>query len=304
MSKVLKATHTGKLNLGEDVVSCAVLETGQRVVSEFGISRAMKSRSGASKRLKNTMLEGGAPIPVFLASKNLLPYITNELRNGPLMPIQYTVGDGQRIQIGYDAIALPKICDIWLQARQDGVLNPQQEIRAIKAEMLVRALANIGIVALVDEATGYQKEREKSELARLLSVYLSDERLRWAKKFPDSFYKEIYRLNRWEWPPINPSKRPGIVGKFTNDIVYERLPTGVLEKLKELNPSDDSTHRRKFKHHQFLSQDIGQPDLQAHIMQVVVLMRASTSWKGFVELIDRAIPKGNTFQLDLLNDVK
>ena len=57
-------------------------------VSEFGISRAMKSRSGASKRLKNTMLEGGAPIPVFLASKNLLPYITNDLRNGPLMPIQ------------------------------------------------------------------------------------------------------------------------------------------------------------------------------------------------------------------------
>lgn len=304
MSEPIKATHTGKLSIGDDAIPCAVLETGQRVISEFGISSALKSRSGASKRLKTASLEDGAPVPIFLASKNILPYITRELSDGPLKPITYTIGNGKRTQIGYDATVLPQICDIWLQARQDGVLNPQQEIRAIKAEMLVRALANVGIVALVDEATGYQAEREKNELERLLSAYLTEERLKWAKRFPDSFYKEIYRLNKWAWPPMNASKRPGVVGQYTNDVVYERLPSGVLDKLKALNPADDTTHRRKFKHHQFLSTDVGQPDLQAHILQVVILMRASTSWKGFIGLLDRAMPKGGAFQLDLLEDVK
>ena len=302
MEKILKATHTGKLQLGEESIPCAVLENGQRIISEFGISNALKSRSGASKRMKTASSEDGAPIPIFLASKNIIPYITNELRDGPLKPINYTVRNGKRVPVGYDATVLPRVCDIWLQARQDGVLNSQQEIRAVKAEILVRALANVGIVALVDEATGYQEKREKDALAKLLSVYLTEERLKWAKRFPDVFYKEIYRLNNWNWPPEHSSKRPGIIGQYTNDVVYERLPTGVLDRLKELNPTDEASKRRRFRHHQFLSEDIGQPDLQKHLLQVIALMRASRSWKGFLGLLERVFPKGKTYQLDMLKD--
>lgn len=301
MGKILKATHTGKLQLGDESISCAVLENGQRIVSEFGITNALKSRSGASKRMKIASSEGGPPVPVFLASKNIIPYIANELKDGPLKPINYMVRNGKRIQIGYDATVLPRVCDIWLQARQDGILNPQQEIRAVKAEMLVRALANVGIVALVDEATGYQADREKDALSRLLAAYLTEERLKWAKTFPDTFYKEIYRLNKWPWPPANTSKRPGVVGQYTNEVVYERLPHGVLDKLKELNPVQERTKRRKYKFTQFLSVDIGQPDLRNHILQVMALMRASSSWKGFITLLDKSLPKGTSYQLELLD---
>ena len=41
--------------------------------------------------MKTASSEDGAPIPIFLASKNIIPYITNELRDGPLKPINYTV---------------------------------------------------------------------------------------------------------------------------------------------------------------------------------------------------------------------
>ena len=302
MCEILKATHTGKLLLGETEIPCAVLENGQRILSEKGITTALKSRSGSSRRTKKNMIQDGAPLPMFLASKNIIAFISDELREGPLKQIHYTVKNKQRVQIGYDASILPAVCDIWLEARRTGALYVQQQIRAEKAERLLSGLAKVGIVALVDEATGYQEAREKDALAKLLSVYLSEERLKWAKRFPDVFYKEIYRLNDWNWPPVHSSKRPGIIGQYTNEVVYERLPEGVLDRLKELNPSDETSKRRKFRHHQFLSEGIGQPDLQNHLLQVITLMKASSSWKGFLSLLERVIPKGKTYQLDMFKD--
>ena len=81
MEKILKATHTGKLQLGEESIPCAVLENGQRIISEFGISNALKSRSGASKRMKTASSEDGAPVPIFWHQKTsflilLMNYVT------------------------------------------------------------------------------------------------------------------------------------------------------------------------------------------------------------------------------------
>ena len=161
----------------------------------------------------------------------------------------------------------------------------------------MRALAKVGIVALVDEVTGFQVDRDRNELHRLLSVYLSDERLAWAKRFPDEFYRQIYRLKNWKWP-VGRAKTP-LLGHITNDIVYDRLPPGVLKKLRELNPTQDDTKRRKWKHHQFLSAEVGQPDLRDHILQILPIMRISRDWNAFKRHLDIAFPKVGT-QIDLL----
>ncbi|MCH7752817.1 MAG: hypothetical protein IH898_11760, partial [Planctomycetes bacterium] len=50
-------------------------------------------------------------------------------------------------------------------------------------------------------------------------------------------------------------RRPGVVGKYTNDIVYERLAPGVLDELRVRNPTDHKG-RRRAKHHQWLSRDV------------------------------------------------
>ncbi len=47
--KLPKATHTGKLKIGDIVIPCAVLDNGVRILSEHGITTAFGSRSGASK---------------------------------------------------------------------------------------------------------------------------------------------------------------------------------------------------------------------------------------------------------------
>mgnify|MGYP003561277120 CR=1 FL=1 len=55
----------------------------------------------------------------------------------------------------------------------------------------MRAFARVGITALVDEATGYQYERENDELQKILKAYISEELLPWQKRFPDIFYNCI-----------------------------------------------------------------------------------------------------------------
>lgn len=190
----------------------------------------------SGKRLKTEAASEGAHLPVFLASRSLLPYISNDLLDGPLKPITYISGDTE--VNGYAAEALPEICNIWLQARQDRKLNPQQADRAQAAEIVMRGLAELGIVALVDEATGYQATRDRDALQAILDKYLQREFAAWAKRFPDAFYREIFRLRGWSWNAMSVA-RPGVVGTYTNDIVYERLAPGILDELRALNPSHD-----------------------------------------------------------------
>lgn len=90
---VPKATHQGELAIGDIRIPCAVLDDGRRVLTENGITNALLgSRSGASKRLKKTLSEAGAPAPLFLAPERLKPFISNEMLDGPLVPVQYLDG--------------------------------------------------------------------------------------------------------------------------------------------------------------------------------------------------------------------
>ena len=191
-----KATHTGEIEIGNLKIPCAVLENGTRVLSEHGITNALLgSRSGYSKRRTRDSKEQGAPLPLFLAPSSLKPFITNDLINGPLSPIKYQ--QHSRIIYGFDSEVLPAVCDIWLKARESGALQQQQFDKAKKAEILMRGLATVGIIALIDEATGYQELRDREALQKILDKYLLAERAKWAKRFPDEFYKEIFRLRDW-----------------------------------------------------------------------------------------------------------
>ncbi|MDO4714018.1 MAG: P63C domain-containing protein [bacterium] len=91
------------------------------------------------------------------------------------------------------------ICDAFLEARKHIHLSPRQQIIADQCEILIRAFARVGIVALVDEATGYQYDREKDALQKILKEYISEELLPRQKRFPDVFYKELFRLNGWDF---------------------------------------------------------------------------------------------------------
>ena len=153
---------------------------------------------------------------------------------------------GGKAALGYRAELLPKVCEVYLRARQEGLLRPSQHHIAEHAEILVRSLATVGIIALVDEATGYQKIREKRALAEILEKFIAAELQPWKKTYPYGFYVEICQLRKW--PMEHAVKRPKIVGRWTDDMVYARIAPGVLEELRQLNPMQPNGER-KWRHH-------------------------------------------------------
>ncbi|MGJ5134150.1 P63C domain-containing protein [Bradyrhizobium oligotrophicum] len=286
---VPRATHWGTVSISDMQLPCFVLDDGRRVISGRGMTRAigMKGRGQGAQRIGE--------------HRAIKPFMSDGLASALENPIMFLglSPRGSAPSSGFEAIVLQEICEALLKARDAGALQTEQEKRyAHFADMLIRAFARIGIVALVDEATGYQEVRDKLALQALLDRFLRKELAAWAKRFPDEFYKEMFRLRGWQWLSLK-GQRPGIVGSYTNDLIYERLAPGILEELQARNPKDERGHRRG-KHHQLLTEDVGHPALAQHLHAVIGLMRASSSWDQFYLLLNRAFPKkGQTLELAL-----
>jgi hypothetical protein len=231
-----------------------------------------------------------------LTAANLKPFIPDDLMNFLMSRIQYKPKRGQVVW-GYEAALLPRICEAILDAHKAGALGPRQQYLVDSADLLIRAFAHVGIIALVDEATGYQADRDRDELHKILAAFISEELLPWAKRFPDEFYQQMFRLKGWQYSPIT-GKRPREAGKITNKIVYEKLPPGVIDELRRKNPVV-SNWQRQYKHHQFLTEDIGHPSLQKHLIAVTTLMHVATTWQEFERLLEKRFPsRGNLTQIE------
>ena len=281
MTKKFKATHEGVLTLGNAEIDVAVLANGQRIITQAGVFKALDRPSRGNARVIG--------IPVFMDAKNLQPFIDEELRE-VINKVDYIDKNGKPQQ-GFDANILPLVSDLYLKAREAGVITSQsQKETAKKAEILVRSLAKVAITALIDEATGYQYEREKDELQKILKAYISEELLPWQKRFPDIYYKELFRLNGWNFTVRGIKKRPGVIGRWTNTLIYERLPKGVLDELKKITPKSDSGHYTA-RLHQNLTLDIGEPNLTAQLNKVITLFQLSDNmehmWRQFEKLKNR-----------------
>jgi hypothetical protein len=292
-SDIPKATHEGVVRIGEMELWCAVDSDGRRLVSESALLRALGMKpSGTSFKVSNVGADQPARLPMFVGLVNLRPFIDSELMNLLTQPVLYRSTKGGRPARGLGAVLIPKICEVWLHARDAGVLRANQLATAARADALIRGLARTGIIALIDEATGYQEIRDRHALQAILDAYLSRELAAWAKRFPNEFYQEIFRLRGWKWGLVN-TKRiqgPRVVGKYTNDFVYSRLAPGILEELQKRNPPNERG-RRLAKHHQWLTEDVGHPALAQHVHAITGLMRASESWEHFQVMVNRAFPR-------------
>ena len=292
LAGIPRATHPGVIKIGEISIPCAVLEGGIRVLSETGVVTALGLyRSGAVRSREKDVADGGAQLPLYVANKNVKGFVDQELADVLKAPVWYYPDIGATKHKGVFAEHFPKICDVWLRARDAGVLyGKRQKIVAANADLLIRGLAHVGIVALVDEATGYQDERSQTALAEILEAFIAKELRKWVRTFDPEFYKQIFRLKGWQFSIGKGTKRPRVLGRITNDLVYRRLAPGVLEELKRKNPADDRGYRRK-KHHQWLSDNVGHPALKEHLRALVVLMRATDEYESFYKMVERSLPK-------------
>lgn len=287
---VLRATHIGEITIGSVTLPCAVLEDGTRVLSQRGMLAAL-GRTGRATGIRDA---SAFNLPPFLAAKNLKPFISNDLllASAPIRFRPPAQGKSNLIAFGYRGEILPLICQVFLEAAADGALNNKQLHILEQCKSLGKGFAILGITALIDEATGYQEIRDRRALQAILDKFLLEEHAKWAKRFPDEFYQQIFRLRGWEWKGMK-INRPGVVAAYTKDLVYARLAPGVLQELERLNPIEESG-RRAVKHHQFLTPDIGHPALQAHLIGIIAILRGSQTWAYAMKMVQRSFPKVNT----------
>ncbi|MDP2827871.1 MAG: P63C domain-containing protein [Sulfuricellaceae bacterium] len=294
-SKLPKATHTGSIKIGDADIQCAVLPDGTRILSERAIANAFGAKRGGSHWKRKRAGEPGADLPVFISAKNIVSCIESDLLNKLSAPILY-IGEGGKVAHGTEASLLPIICNLFLTLRDDGKLHPSQMEIAKQADILMRGLAVVGIISLIDEATGYQKDRAKNALAQILEKFVAKELQAWVKTFPSNYYEELFRLYNLPYPPEgNKSWRPGFIGNITNDVVYSRIAPELLPELKKAA----SKAEKKAKLHQMLTHDIGHPKLREHLASIVTLLKLADTPKDFQRMVDRIHPRfGDTYQID------
>jgi hypothetical protein len=282
------ATHGSPdkpLKIGDLEITCYVLQDKRRVISQRGLQTSLHiSTSGGSSGAHRT-----AQIIKRIEDKL---NCGNDLSLRMKSPIVFMPPTGGLKGYGYEATTLIDICELILKARDKGALLGIQQRYAMAAEIVIRAFAKVGIIAVIDEVTGYQDARAKDALAKILEAFIAKELRKWVSTFPVDYYKELFRLRGWKFPnlPADQRKRPILVGRLTNDIIYDRLAPGVRQELHRLTPRDDKG-RLKHKLFQRLTEDVGNPKLREHLASVVALMKASDKWKQFKSMLDRALPR-------------
>jgi len=286
--KILKATHEGTMIIGDIKIECAYLEDGTRVLSQSGVFEAMgrSSLQGSSK-------SGSRNMPPFLAAKNLIAFIDKDLQ-AACEPFIYQPVKGGRAK-GYRALILPKICDVYLKARDDKVLKPNQDEIAKSCEILLRSFAVLGFYVLHDEATGFIKDRGKFEYRELFKEFIRAEVAQYEKQFPDEFYDIFYKI--YGYPrSAQKNRHPIFFAKLTRKYVYEPLAGSdgvILKMLDEKNPvivSINGSRKREYKLFQFLEK-IGKDALQQHMWQLIGIGKASPNKTIFDRNFNRTFSK-------------
>lgn len=286
-----KITHDGEIKLGNTTIKCYVLEDGRRVLSGREMQRALHMVDDTEPNSKTA----GTRLNRYMNQASLKPFIYKDKSFNYYEPIDCY--DGKKPVKGYEASVLVSICNAFLEARRNIPLGNRQEIIAKQCEILIGGFAELGLIALIDEATGYQHDREKDALQKIINAYVCEELRAWQKTFPDVYYKEIFRLRGWDYTVKGINRRPGVVGTWTNQLIYEQLPEGVFEELKRVTPKT-KTGNYAARFFQSLKPNTGEHDLRLQIQTVITLLQASDTWDEFIEKFNK-VTKRRKVKLEL-----
>lgn len=255
----------GTLSMGDVELGCHVLSDGRRVLTQGEVVKAISGGSDTSNLTR-------------YLERNPL---TKNFRPEPV--IRFTVPGIPTTAVGYEAPLLIEICDKYLEARDKKLLKRSQLKLAIQAEIVIRASAKVGIIALIDEATGYQEVRAKNALQLKVQAFIADDLQEWARMFPEEFWYELARL---EGIRYSARSRPLRWGKYVMMFVYDAIDPEIGNELRKKNPNP---HFKK-NHHQWLK-EFGRQKVNDQIQRVIATMKACDDMDEFREKFARVFKK-------------
>lgn len=294
-NRLPEAETDGVLKIGDVELDVYVLSDRRRVISKRAMARALHLKSEGGNAFMRTMSRKGVRS---VLPEKLIERIENPISFKPLS------GD---LADGYDAEVLIEVCDAVIEARNGDQLAPSQKFLAMQAEIIVRSAAKIGIIALIDEATGYT-DKTKDEYRRLFEQFIRKEFRQWEQEYPPKFFDMIYRLYNLKRQKPDNTKHPQFFAHFIRRYIYFPLANSkgaILERLEQKNPVVYTGGSRRYKLFQYLSDEIGMPAFRQHLWQVVGIGEAAADRtqfeRGFYRAFPEAIPKRPSDQLDFLD---
>ena len=252
------ALFPGKLRIGDTDFNVYVLDNRKRVMAQREVVRVLTGK------------QYGA-LPGLLAGQAVSEFV--DLESILSQTISFSIPGTQFKGLGYEATLLLDICDAFLRARDDKKLSGHQLKIAKQAEIITRACAKVGIIALIDEATGYQAYRQKQELQLKLQAFIAEDMQDWARMFPSEFWFELARL---EGVRYSPRSRPLRWGKYIMAFVYDAVDGDVGKVLRAKNPDP----HYKQNHHQWLK-EFGRQKVHDQIERVTTIMKLCTDMNDF-----------------------
>jgi len=282
---ILEAIHYGVLQLGSFELPCYVLTNEKRVLAQNKVVH---------------LISGGrdsGDLGRYLRAKNIQRFLPDKFK-GAYQKNIFKFMAGNQLAYGLEAKDVIDICNMYLSARQAGVISPNQVNIVEMSELFIRACAKVGIEALIDEATGYQDYRDSQELQNRLALHLQDEFREWTRTFPRVFFDSLYRLEGIR-PPLHSRPYPKRFGVYVMRFVYDTLDPDVANYLREKNPNPQGK-----KHHHQLFNDFGYKRLTDHLMAVLGIMKASLTIEKCRENLLIAFPKTKMQQLRRLSEAR
>lgn len=248
------AKYRGELSLGEKVVDCYVLDTGDRVISLRATVRAIADADSGD-------------LAKFIGVSALKPFINKELILAEL--IEFNIPGTQFKGLGIKSGHFEEILRGYVEAIYKNALTTdrQREI-AIQCAVLSTSLTKVGLDALIDEATGYQYIRAEDALQLKLRLYIAEELRAWEKTFPDELWEQFGRLTKWSGPL---HLRPKWWGKLVIELIYDTLDPDVAEYLKKNRPPSN------IRWHQGLTEEYGIGQLVSRCFEIIGIAKTCST---------------------------
>lgn len=182
------------------------------------------------------------------------------------------------------------MCQEYVDSLGKGLLLKTQMHLAVQASRMLCAFAKVGIIALVDEATGYQAQRAACELSFAYRAILLESQRDWDLMWPAECVVALCSLHGVRY--IGGSYPHFLASTF--DRLYRAiLGDAVVDELKRRNPEP------KFgtNHHQWLTPEAREV-VRRNIDIVTLLARQSGSKDEFWARIDNQF-RDESLQLGL-----
>jgi hypothetical protein len=271
-----RSEFRGRVDIGPTDVACHVLSDGRRVVACSDLVQALGGHGASAS--SGRRLARVPTVPEGLLTDRV---------------IRFRVAGDTEFAEGYDVGLLIELAELVLVARTAGVLKKKQLPLATSAEAIVRHCAAVGVVQLVDNATGYDKVKTRQLLQLRIQSLIADEVEEWVSIVPAEFWAQLARI---EGVRVVPDRPPIRWASYVLAFVYDAVEPDVGRELRR----DGDGPRFSPDLHAWL-RATGAKRLASRMRQTVVMMNSCTDLTEFQSTFAKVLHKG-PLQLQLLDD--